>query len=134
MEENFKNKIVNGIKNGVKMTTDSVKNIYNKSLSNIAYITETSLFYVIELDDNSKTNKLFNGIFDEEEMVLYVKINKNKSYKEYLKKGSKIQMENKEKKNYLIEKADLKNTFEYLVKFNDKYKTVMCYKIYLKEL
>lgn len=132
MEENLKNKIVNGLKNGFKITKDSVKNIYDKSIANIAYMTETSLFYVVELDDSSKVKKLFSGIFDEENMVMYVKTSKNKKYKEYLKNGNKIQMDNPSKKIYIIEKTDFKTTFEYLVELNEKYKTISCYKIYLK--
>lgn len=132
MEENFKNKIVNGLKNGFKMTKNSVKSIYDKSIANIAYMTETSLFYVIELEDSSKVKKLYSGIFDEENMVIYVKTTKNKTYKEYLKRGNKIQMDDPSKKVYIIDKTDFKTTFEYLVKLNEKYKTVSCYKIYLK--
>ena len=59
MENNFKDKFVKGLKNSAKLASNSIKNIYNKSVSNIAYMASTSLFYVVELPEGKKTNKLF---------------------------------------------------------------------------
>lgn len=133
MEDKFKDKIVNGLKNSYKITKDSLKSLYNKSLANIAYISESSLFYVVKLDNQKEVNQLFHGIFDEKELIIYIKVSKNKDYKEYLKKNCHIKIEGNDTK-YYIEKIDLKESFDYLIKFNDKYQSVSCYKIFLKEL
>jgi len=132
MENNFKDKLVNGLKNSAKIATNSIKNVYNKSISNLAYMSSTSLFYVVQLPDGKKTNKLFNGIFDEKNLTYYIKASKNKTYNEYLKKGSVLQMDDEKDTHYIIEKVDLKTTYDYLLKVNQKYKAIACYKIHLK--
>lgn len=132
MENNIKDKFVKGLKNSAKLASNSIKNIYNKSVSNIAYMASTSLFYVVELPEGKKTNKLFYGVFDDNTLTYYVKASKSKAYREYLKKGSKIQMDDEKDTIYSIDKVDLKTTYDYLLKFNNKYKSIPCYKIHLK--
>ncbi len=133
MENNFKDKLVNGLKNSAKLATNTIKNAYNKSISNLAYMSSTSLFYVVQLPDGKKANKLFNGIFDDQTLTYYIKASKSKAYREYLKKGSIVQMDDEKDTHYLIEKVDLKTTYDYLLKVNQKYKAISCYKVYLKQ-
>lgn len=127
MKKNLKNKLVNSLKNGYKITSYSLKNLYNKSLSNLAYLSEVTIFYVT----NRQQTKQFHGLIDLENKQIYIKVSNSKNYQIYLKENNQVTIENDEN-TYLIASCNLKETCPYFVSLNDNYYEINCYKITLK--
>lgn len=118
------------IKSFFQNSKNYIKNIYYKSSSFITYLFSQTVFYII--NEKNEKKKMIISSFDRENLVLFIKICNCKKLKELLKDKCYIIEEGINKK-YLIESYDFNKTYDYLLKSNDKYKIIKCYKIKLSD-
>lgn len=125
-----KEKIVNFLKESFNRLKDQTVKIYNDVSTDVRYIKESQQFSIIKTIEKEKCNKPIFVMFDNQNKVIY--------YKEIdlIQKIKNIQ-ENclLKDKNNTIYKVDKIDDFkqDYLLKTKKGYKTISCYKIYLKE-
>lgn len=128
MDKNTKEQVLGGLKKTYKVVKESILNVYDKSLGQIAFSSHASVFYIIKNSELIKENKVFQGVYDKDNQCLLIKNNKKKSYKKYLRKGTIIKFEESDEK-YEIEKVNFNDTYDYLLKINNHEIAIACYKI-----
>ena len=107
-----------------------IKSLYYKSSSFVTYLFSQTVFYII--NDKNDKKKMIISSFDRENLVLFIKICNSKKLMELLKDKCYVIEEGINKK-YLVESYDFTKTYDYLLKSNDKYKVIKCYKIKLSD-
>lgn len=130
-DKKISEKVLDGVQKGLKITFDSAKTFYKKTLTNMYYVSSSSLFCV---SNNENEEKLIHGIFDENNLILYIKQQNFKKYQNFLKEDNILRQEQKPNNQYKIIQVDNQEPFEYLLKVNHSYKTIKCYQIYLEKL
>ena len=125
-----KEKIISILKDNFNKLKDKSKKVINDVSIDIRYLKESQQFSIIKTLEKEKCNKPIFVMFDTQDKVIY--------YKEIdlIQKIKNIQ-ENclvKDQNNtvYKIDKID-HDKQDYLLKTKKGYKTISCYKIYLKE-
>lgn len=118
------------IKSFFTNSKNHIKNLYYKSSSFVTYLFSQTVFYII--NDKNDKKKMIISSFDRENLVLFIKICNSKKLMELLKDKCYVIEEGINKK-YLVESYDFTKTYDYLLKSNDKYKVIKCYKIKLSD-
>lgn len=125
-----KEKIISILKDNFNKLKDKSKKVINDVSIDIRYLKESQQFSIIKTLEKEKCNKPIFVMFDTQDKVIY--------YKEIdlIQKIKNIQ-ENclvKDQNNtvYKIDKID-HDKQDYLLKTKKGYKTISCYKMYLKE-
>ena len=118
------------IKSFFTSSKNHIKSLYYKSSSFVTYLFSQTVFYII--NDKNDKKKMIISSFDRENLVLFIKICNSKKLMELLKDKCYVIEEGINKK-YLVESYDFTKTYDYLLKSNDKYKVIKCYKIKLSD-
>ena len=118
------------IKSFFTNSKNHIKSLYYKSSSFVTYLFSQTVFYII--NDKNDKKKMIISSFDRENLVLFIKICNSKKLMELLKDKCYVVEEGINKK-YLVESYDFTKTYDYLLKSNDKYKVIKCYKIKLSD-
>lgn len=126
-----KETIKNSFKSIAKKSINSIKNTFEKVKNEITYINEANVMYIISSKDKPKINKMIFTIFDKNNMAIYIKTS------DFLNRLNHIQEKTiiKDSKNnkYEVINIDSSKTYEYLLKNKQKYNTIKCYKIMVKD-
>lgn len=125
-----KEKVLTVIKDSVKKVKDTSKKVYNQLSIDIHFIKESKQFTIIKRN-NEETSKPIFAMYDEVNNVMYFKeidlLQKRKNIEE------KYILKDKKDIKYEIEKIE-DNKCDYLLKTKKGYKTLSCYKVYLKRI
>lgn len=125
-----KEKVLTVIKDSVKKVKDTSKKVYNQVSIDIHFIKESKQFTIIKRN-NEETSKPIFAMYDEVNNVMYFKeidlLQKRKNIEE------KYILKDKKDIKYEIEKIE-DNKCDYLLKTKKGYKTLSCYKVYLKRI
>ena len=125
-----KEKIIGYFKDSASKIKDKSKSVYERLSTDIRYIKESQQFSIIKTSEKEKCNKPIFVMFDASNKVIYFKeidlIQKINNIK------ADILLKDKNNIVYKVEKVD-ESKQDYLLKTKKGYKTISCYKIYLKE-
>lgn len=125
-----KEKVLSVLKDSVRKVKDTSKRLYNQVSTDVYFIKEGKQFNIIK-KNNEESNKVIFAIYDEDSCVMYFKeidlLQKRKHIEE------KYILKDKKDIRYEIEKIE-DNKFDYLLKTKKGYKTLSCYKVYLKRI
>ena len=123
-----KENIINTIKDSASKIKEKSEKVFNKTKEDISYIKESEQVTLLRV--NEKFSKNIYVLIDSSNKVIYFK------EIDLIQKVNIINIDDmiktKDNRFYKVVKID-NNMYEYLLKNKKNYKTISCYKIYVKE-